>query len=215
VTRACTIGAALLTAFAARADTSVAKPAASAPGWCLQRYLKDVKLEAPKPVPPATTRPVTIELPPDLLRIDLPNGWIRVRIDATLSQMGPDATGNDQFSSWEPTLQVGRQTRAALEARIKAIQSDFTGTTRAEIEVRPASFAGKPANELCALVRRTAGHATLIDGTHRPMPDEVELVHGFLFEVAGKSFTVYYRLPPGSLDQQPLYERILASLRVM
>ncbi len=195
------------------ADASVTRGAATAPGWCLARYLKEASRAAPASALPAPGKIVPFDLAPAKVQVELPDKWLGARIDGTLAQLGPVAVEGDAFTGWEPTLQLRWQSRAELETRIKAIISDFMGTTRPQIEVRAAKLGGKPVEELCAIVRRTAGHATTLDGVHHAMPDIVELVHGYLFTLGGKTLTAVYRLPPQFIDQQSLFERVLASLR--
>jgi len=198
----------------ARADSSVVKPAPADSGWCLARYLKESGQPAPKTAIAPVAKPASFTLGPALVRFDLPTPLTATLIDGQWVQVVPGAPNTlDQFTLWEPTLQVRWQTRAELEARVKAITSDFMGRTQALIEVRAATVQGKPAEELCAVVRRTPGHATLIDGTHRPMPEIVEWVHGYLFARGDRTLTAVYRLPPGALEQRAMWEQLLASLR--
>jgi hypothetical protein len=194
----------------AHADSSVAKSAD--PGWCVARYLKELGQRAPTPPPLSRLAPSTVKLGADSVRFQLPAPLV-VAVHGELVQVGSGSAGEgDTFGGWEPTLQVRRQTRAELEARIRAIPSDFTGATHAQIEARPATRDGKPAEELCAIVRRTAGHATTTDGVHHAMPDIFELVHGYLLRDG--TIGAVYRLPPSALAQLPLWERVLDTLQL-
>jgi hypothetical protein len=120
----------------------------------------------------------------------------------------------DAFGGWTAVLQVRRQTRAELDARLRAIRSDFMGRTRVRVETRAARFGERAAEEVCALVWRTPGHDTLLDGTHRPMPEIVELVHGFLIPLGDQTLGALYRLPPQAIADQPRWEQLLASLAI-
>jgi hypothetical protein len=125
----------------------------------------------------------------------------------------PTASVEDEFTGWCAAFQVRWQTRAELETRVRAIRSDFMGTTRPRMETRPATFRGARVEEVCAIVWRTPGHATMLDGRHEPMPDIVELVHGYLIPVGDRTLGAVYRLTPQEIDQQPLWEQLLASVR--
>ena len=57
-------------------------------------------------------------------------------------------------------------------------------------------------------------HATTIDGKHHAMPDEIELVHAYLFDRGGRTLSAAYRLPPGQFDALvAAFERVLESIR--
>jgi hypothetical protein len=197
----------------ARGDATPPVGVKADPGWCFARYLKETARAAPKPAPAAAQRTTSFKIGGATVHLELPAALPASLIGADLIQIGGGA-GVDEFPRWDATLQVRWQTHAELEARVNAIESDFMGKTRATIETRAGRWQGRPAEELCAIVRRTPGHATLTDGRHVPMPDSVELVHGFLVAVGEKTLGAAYRLPPGSLEQQPMWERILQAVPV-
>jgi hypothetical protein len=199
------------------ADVTVTRPPplATEPGWCFARYLKEAGRPAPKPLPAALERPATFKLGGATLSFKVPATLAAALVGNDLVQVGSGSAGtSDAFPGWEATLQLRFQTRAELEARIQTIVSDFTGTTRAQIETRVASLSGRSVEELCAIVRRTPGHATTSDGRHHASPDTLELVHGYLFSIDGKPFSAVYRLPAPSIDHVSRWERVLESLHV-
>jgi hypothetical protein len=205
----------VIAAQVARADSSVAQPASAEPGWCLALFLKETKRAAPAAAPAESARPASFTLGAVTVQLELPASFSAALVGRDVLQAGPGApTDSDAFAGWDATLQVRWQTRGQLKARVNAIPSDFTGTTRATIETRAARFQGKSAEELCAIVHRTAGHATTVDGRHHPMPDIVELVHGYLFPIGEQTLGAVYRLSPEAVEQQPSWERMLDSIRV-
>jgi hypothetical protein len=208
----CCLAIAYSTAWA---DSSVAKPPGAQPGWCVARFFKESQRATPT-APAANAKAKPFKLDTLGFELALPEGFAanRVQKDGSL-QVGVKVIGTeDNFTDWPAVLQVRWQTHAELESRIKAIQSDFMGHTRPQIEWRTSTFQGKPAEEVCAIVRRTPGHATLLDGKHIPMPDIVELVRGYLIPVGDKTLGVVYRLNPQAIDQLATWDRMLESLRI-
>jgi hypothetical protein len=200
---------ALMLCGAAYADSSVGKTTAPAEtGWCLNKYLKATKRAVPKPIA-TTVKPMSFKLGAIAVQLDMPEK-LAVAVSAAPDLIHVGDGKSDNFTDWPATLQIRPQTRAELDARIKAIQSDFMGSTRVEIEARPS----KLGEEVCAVVRRVPGHATLIDGRHVPMPDSLELVRGFVHTVGDKTLTAAYRLPPRDVDQVQWWDKILESLRL-
>jgi hypothetical protein len=204
----------VLASRAASADTSVGQPASVEPGWCLAQYLKEARRAAPPPATAMTTRTTSFRLGGVAVELDVPALLSAALIGEDVIQVAPGASGaEDEFPGWGPAFQVRWQTRAELETRVRAIRSDFMGTTRPRLETRPATFRGARVEEVCAIVRRTPGHATLLDGRHQPMPDIVELVHGYLIPVGDRTLGAVYRLTPQAIDEQPQWEQLLTSVR--
>jgi hypothetical protein len=201
----------------AGADASVTQAGAAAEsGWCVALYLKEAKRAAPKAAAAAAgAKPAAVDASGASVRLELPATFTATVVERDVVQVAAGAPiAGDAFGGWDATLHVRPQTRAELEARVRAIPSDFTGETHARITARAGTWRGAPADELCAVVERTAGHATMTNGQHHAMPPILELVHGFVRRIDGQSWSAAYRLPPQAIDQVALWEAVLASVEV-
>src|SRR5262249_24782510 len=68
-------------------------------------------------------------------------------------------------------------------------------------QTRTTTFAGRRAFELCAVVARSPGHATLTDGRPIPIPLTYALLHAYETELGGQPTRLAVRIEQGNLAE--------------
>jgi len=77
--------------------------------------------------------------------------------------------------------------------------------------IRSTTVGDFPARELCAVVARSPGHATLIKGGHVPLPLTYDLVHGFELLSGVDAIGIIYRIEQSRLvEDEPQFGVVTA-----
>jgi hypothetical protein len=225
VTRATLLFAALLFAApAARADATPPKGADPGKGdWCWSFFLAE-REKAKQSAPPALHAPAaverwarvaplpgaSVEVPPDFARGAAASGaWYAAhkKVDDPLRELA---------SGFYPILVAWRDPAHTLDRLLEDLKDSgdlFPGTVTHQR--RSTTFAGRRATELCAVVARSPGHATLTDGRHVPMPLTYDLVHAYEIDLGGQPARFAVRVEQGNLgDDAATFARMLLATTI-
>ncbi len=111
---------------------------------------------------------------------ELASGWAPIMVVYTAHA---DSPGSTSFESILPTMKASGDLYPATVTHI----------------IRNTTVGDFPARELCAVVARSPGHATLKKGGHRPLPLSYDLVHGFELLRSSESVGIIYRIEQQSV----------------
>jgi hypothetical protein len=137
----------------------------------------------------------------------------RKRIDS-LSHMTVENPLRELQSGFRPILAIVDRKFEALVKDAEDSGDLFPGTVTSA--TRPITVGKQAATELCAMVARSPGHATLQDGRHIPMPMTYDLIRGYRIErKAQPPVTIAFRVEESDFDtDEPIFSRILESLEI-
>ena len=100
---------------------------------------------------------------------------------------------------------------AAADALMKALAQKNRALYPASVRLETRPIPGGV--EVCGVLSHSPGHATLLDGTHRPLPTEYDLVHGHFLLTGGHLSAFYYRVPEADVRAWgPLLAKAVATL---
>ncbi len=215
----------LLFASIAHADSSPPKDKSLGTDWCWEwfRAARDAAHKTVSSVTrnvPSTTGwkrigagpKLALRTPPELVHAD--GQPVRSARLFSLSRAPVEDPLRELQSRFRPILVVADRALADLVKDAEDSGDLFPGTVKSA--TRAIAIGAQPATELCAMVARSPGHATLQDGHHVPMPMTYDLLRAYRIERKGQSpVTVAFRVEESDLDaDEPIFARVLESLEL-